>query len=228
MDVSAVMEQLAALGNEARKKHMAKRGAGENLFGVPLGSLRAQAEKLGRDHELALSLWETGNTDAMMLSAMMLDPLKLEKERAERMVERVKYIDLLDELVFDAIAEAPYASELREAWIDSEDDVMGRVGWSLVVSDILGKKFKPEALSRYVNLVEQGLRDAPTLKQESMNRALCEIGIRYEAFTDRCLEIGERLGVYKDQKVPKGCTSAYAPNWIAAGIKRRKPSKKPE
>jgi hypothetical protein len=74
-------------------------------------------------------------------------------------------------------------------------------------------------------LVEQGLVDAPPLKQEAMNRALCETGIRYEAFTERCLGIGERLGVYKGQKVSKGCTSAYAPEWIAAGIRRRRPAK---
>ena len=50
-----------------------------------------------------------------------------------------------------------------------------------------------------------------------MNHALCEIGIRYPQFTERCITLGETLGVYRDLKVSKGCTSAYAPNWIAAG-----------
>ena len=225
MDVSTAMAQLSAWGNEARKKHMKKRGAGENLFGVPLSPLRAFAESLGRDRALALALWETGNSDARMLSAMTLDPERLEKERAERMVQSAGYTDLLDELVFDAIAKTPYADELREEWIASPEDVTGRAGWTLVISGIMGKQFPPESLSRYVDLVEQGLVNAPPLKQEAMNRALCETGIRYEAFTERCLAIGARLGVYKDQKVPKGCTSAYAPNWIAAGIRRRKPMK---
>jgi len=225
MEASKVMEQLAAWGNEARKKHMKKRGAGENLFGVPLGKLRAYAESIGRDHDLALSLWETGNVDARLLSAMILDPLKLEKDRAVRMMKGAGFTDLLDELAFDAVAEAPYAAELREAWIASPDDTEGRVGWSLVIHGILAKKFKPEALSHYVDLVEQGLVDAPPLTQWAMNRAMCETAIRYEAFAGRCIEIGERLGVYKDQKVPKGCTSAYAPEWIAAGIRLRRPKK---
>jgi len=55
-----------------------------------------------------------------------------------------------------------------------------------------------------------------------MNHALCEIGIRYPQFTERCITLGETLGVYRDLKVSKGCTSAYAPNWIAAGKKKRK------
>ena len=225
MDVVAVMERLAALGTEARKKHMKKRGAGENLFGVLRRDLHALAENLGRNQALALDLWETGNVDAMVLSAMIMDPAKLEKERAEQMVTSLRYPDLLDELVFDAVAEAPFAAELREAWIGSADDVTGRAGWTLVVDGILRRKFSSEALSRYVDLVERSLVAAPPLTQEVMNRALCETGIRYEAFTDRCLEIGERLGVFRGQKVPKGCTSAYAPEWIAAGIKRRRPAK---
>lgn len=225
MDVTSVMEQLAAWGNEARKKHMRKNGAGENLFGVQLGNLRKLAETLGRDHALALSLWETGNADARLLSAMILDPAKLERDRAERMIKEAGTIDLVEELVFDAVAEAPYAAELREVWLASPDDLEGRVGWTLVLSGIQGKQFGPEALSHYVDLVEQGLVGATPLTQWAMNRAMCETAIRYEAFTDRCVEIGERLGVYKGQKVPKGCTSAYAPEWIAAGIRLRRPKK---
>ncbi len=226
MDVLTAMALLAAMGNETRKKHMKKRGAGDSLFGVPLGNLRRFAEELGRDHALALSLWETGNTDAMMLSAMTLEPQKLGRTQAERMVSDAKYVDLLDELVFDAFSEAPFASEMRDEWISSPDDIRGRVGWTLVVSDIQRKACDPEALTHIVDLVEAGLMDAPPRKQEVMNRAMCEIGIRHEAFTERCVAIGERLGVYRDQKVPKGCTSAYAPAWIAAGIRLRQARKK--
>jgi 3-methyladenine DNA glycosylase AlkD len=224
MDAPKAMEQLAAWGNEARKKHMRKSGAGENLFGVPLGSLRKFAESIGPDDKLSLSLWETGNADARMLSAMITDPAKFPRDRAERMIKEAGYAELLDELVTGAVAEAPYAAELRDAWLASPDDVEGRVGWTLVSISIRKDAFGPESLTRSIDLVEQGLAGAQPLTQWAMNRAMCEIAIRYDAFTERCVEIGERLGVYKGQKVPKGCTSAYAPDWIAAGVKRRKPA----
>ncbi|MDQ7093532.1 hypothetical protein REC12_08020 [Desulfosporosinus sp. PR] len=47
------------------------------------------------------------------------------------------------------------------------------------------------------------------------------IGIHYPQFTERCITLGETLGVYRDWKVAKGCTSAYSPNRIAAGIKKK-------
>lgn len=55
-----------------------------------------------------------------------------------------------------------------------------------------------------------------------MNHALCQIGIGYPEFTDRCINIGETLGVCRDWKVVNGCISAYAQNWIVAGIAKIK------
>ncbi|MFM8449226.1 MAG: DNA alkylation repair protein, partial [Haliscomenobacter sp.] len=36
------------------------------------------------------------------------------------------------------------------------------------------------------------------------------------------LEIGTRLGIYRDYPVSKGCTSPYAPIWITEMVKRQK------
>ncbi len=55
-----------------------------------------------------------------------------------------------------------------------------------------------------------------------MNRCLMEIGTRLPEYTQRCIAIGEKLGRLDDRPVPKGCTSSYAPEWIAA-VPRRKP-----
>src|SRR5207253_214529 len=56
--------QLKSLGNAGVRAQNAKRGAGDNQFGVKLGDLRILANKIKTNHELALSLWKTGNIDA--------------------------------------------------------------------------------------------------------------------------------------------------------------------
>ena len=40
--------------------------------------------------------------------------------------------------------------------------------------------------------------------------------------TERCIAIGQELGRLDDTTVSKGCTSSYAPEWIAAVLKRGK------
>lgn len=50
MDVATALRQLAEWGNPTHRKHAAKRGAGQNQFGVMMGALRDYAKRLERDH----------------------------------------------------------------------------------------------------------------------------------------------------------------------------------
>jgi 3-methyladenine DNA glycosylase AlkD len=74
MTVKKALEQLKALGNEKVRARNAKNGASDNQFGAKLGDIRALAEKIGPDHELALALWETGNIDAQLLLTLLIKP----------------------------------------------------------------------------------------------------------------------------------------------------------
>jgi 3-methyladenine DNA glycosylase AlkD len=53
-----------------------------------------------------------------------------------------------------------------------------------------------------------------------MNNTLAAIGIHHPAQRARALEIGERLGVYRDYPTPPGCTSPFAPIWIGEMVRR--------
>ena len=63
---------------------------------------------------------------------------------------------------------------------------------------------------------------APYRKQEAMNICLVETGIHIPAFSRKCIDLGEGLGRFDKRPVPKGCVSTYAPEWIAAALKRKR------
>ena len=48
-----------------------------------------------------------------------------------------------------------------------------------------------------------------------MDFCLAGIGIHVPVLRERVVAIGERLGVYPDYPVSKGCTTPFAPVWIA-------------
>jgi len=92
---------------------------------------------------------------------------------------------------------------------------------------LASKLFDPQLFSKsdfeiLLSDVEKKMKEALPLKQAAMNRCLCEIGIRYDNYTDRCISIGEKLGVFRELKVSKGWTSSYALEWIRAGRANRK------
>src|SRR5437899_12833798 len=55
-----------------------------NSFGVSVPRLRTLAREVGRDHQLALRLWETGLHDARLLASMVDDPEQVSPDQMYR------------------------------------------------------------------------------------------------------------------------------------------------
>ena len=56
-----------------------------------------------------------------------------------------------------------------------------------------------------------------------MNYCLAEIEINFAEHRSRAIAIaiGEALGLFRDYPVSKGCTSPFAPIWIAEMVRRQ-------
>ena len=55
-----VLARFRRLGSRKNREGMARFAiTAERVFGVSLGDIRAEAKRLGRDHALALALWDT-------------------------------------------------------------------------------------------------------------------------------------------------------------------------
>ena len=51
--------------------------------------------------------------------------------------------------------------------------------------------------------------------------ALAAIGIHHPKHRKRAIAIGEKIGLYRDWPVSKGCTPPYVPVWVEAMVKRQ-------
>ena len=45
--------------------------------------------------------------------------------------------------------------------------------------------------------------------------------IHFPQHRERAIAMGEKLGIYRDYPVSKGCTSPFAPIWINAMVSRQ-------
>lgn len=221
MTKNEIIEILSNLANEKRKQSYLKNGAGENTYGVLLGELRKIVKQIGKNHELALELWKCGNTESMWIACMVFDVNKLTVDEIRSMVSDLTYLDMIDKLVGEVICNHKDADTLAKEWSSSNTDNLGRAGWALMVHKISSGKLTDDVLKELLATITARLQTATPGTQWAMNHALSEIGIRYPQFTERCIRIGETLEVYKEMKVAKGCTSAYAPEWIAAGLRQK-------
>jgi 3-methyladenine DNA glycosylase AlkD len=220
MKLNEALEQLKALGDEKRRAHNTRRGAGDNQFGVKHGDIRMLAKKIKIDHELAGSLWETGNVDAQLLAILLLKPGDLPAEEVDRMVRTITFEHVADWLTSYIVRLHPDKEALRQRWMAADDPWAARVGWALTAERVARS---PEGLDLpgLLDRIETEMSSADPLVQWTMNTTLAEIGINFPNLRKRAIATGETLGIYRDYPVSKGCTSPFAPIWINEMVSRQ-------
>ena len=220
MTVKEALKELKALGNAKVRALNAKSGAGDNQFGVSLGDIRTLAKKIKTNHELALSLWDTGNVDAQFLATLLIQPKKLSAQEMDRMVRSISFVRVADWLIAYVVRQHPDKEALRQDWMGVDDRWAARAGWDLTAERV-GKS--PDGLNvpALLDRIEAEMADAKPEVQWTMNNTLATIGIHFPKHRKRAIAIGEKLGIYRDYPVSKGCTSPFAPIWINFMVSRQ-------
>lgn len=225
MTVDQALAELEALGDPKVRAQNSKSGAwgagaGSNQYGVPLGEIRALAKKIKAGHDLALALWDTGNVDAQFLAALLLQPKQLSPRELDRLVRSISYVRVADWLISYVVANFPEKETLREGWMNDKNRWAARAGWQLTASRVAKS---PEGLN-LVALLDRIEKEMPRAEPEvqwTMNNTLAAIGIHEPKLRKRALAIGEKIGLYRDWPVSKGCTPPYAPVWINFMVQRQ-------
>ena len=220
MTPKEALKELKALGDAKVRAQNAKSGAGDNQFGVSLGDIRKLAKKIKTEHELALALWDTGNVDAQFLAALLIQPKKLSADAMDRMVQSVTFVRVADWLIAYVVRQHPDKEALRRGWMAADDRWAARAGWDLTAERVAKS---PDGLDVPALLarIEAEMADAWPEVQWTMNNTLATIGIHFPEHRKRAIAIGEKLGIYRDWPVSKGCTSPFAPIWINFMVDRQ-------
>ncbi|GAB3435599.1 DNA alkylation repair protein [Flindersiella endophytica] len=215
--VAEVMAELAGLEDPKVRAVNEKHG---DDHGVNLGKLRAIAKRLKTQHELAGRLWPTGDTAARLLAILICRPKAFERDELDAMLRDARIPKVHDWLVAYVVKKSPHSEQLRLTWFADPDPVVASAGWALTTERVAKQ---PEALdlAGLLDVIEAELKDAPDRLQWAMNHCLAQIGIEHPELRGRAIGIGERLEVLKDYPTPPGCTSPFAPVWIAEMVRRQ-------
>ena len=76
-----------------------------------------------------------------------------------------------------------------------------------------GQEPPPNTADLMSSLERKMEQDEPTV-QWAMNFCAGQIGVREPEYRARAIKLGESLGLFRDQVVPKNCTPNYLPEFI--------------
>jgi 3-methyladenine DNA glycosylase AlkD len=153
----------------------------------------------------------------MNLATLIMDPKQLTRPAVEKLAKDLSYYTTTDWFVKNVVKALPFKGDLCKKWAASKDEYLGRAGWTLMAGEL--ENNDPAEL---LDTLEQRMKAAPFRMQEPMNYCLVKIAVDYPPLRKRAIAIANKLEVLKDYPVPKGCTSPFAPTWIAYLLEHRK------
>ncbi len=176
----AVLERLAPLGGEEARAGMARYGIRtDDAFGVSIYELRRVAKELGRDHDLALALWATGNHEARLLASMIDEPAQVSARQMDEWAGEFDSWDVCDQVTSNLFDKTPFAWAKVREWSGSPDEWVKRAAFATAAA--LAVQDKRAADERFLEILELCRREAGDDRnyvKKAVNWALRNIGKR--------------------------------------------------
>lgn len=174
-------------------------------FGVAMRDVQAVARQCGRDHELALALWQTDLYDARMLACYVDDPAQVTPAQMDRWMLDSDNWAHCDTACFALFDRSPHAWKKVNAWAGRREEFVKRAAFALLAS--LSVHDRSDADAAFLDglaLIEQAASDERNFVKKAVNWALRSIGKRNAVLHAAALATAQRLAA----------NAAAAPRWV--------------
>ncbi len=202
MKKAEVIKLLKENQNKRGLEHWNKldKTGGLDSFGIGLTQLRKLARKIGRDHLLALELWQTNNYDVKTIALLIDDPKLMTQQQAEAQVEELG-IGMLTHVFSSCdatLAKTSFAFDIAKSWIESEHDLRRQCGYGLIYE--LSKNKRNKALSDEffqdcIERINRTIKNEKRSVRSSMGGALIGIGKRNKQLNFSALKVAKIIGL---------------------------------
>ena len=178
--LAEVMSELERFGTEQTRKTFARHGAPvDQMFGVKVGDLKTIAKKIKGRQELALELYDTGNSDAMYLAGMVANGALMTKKQLESWAKKATWHMISEYTVPGVTCESAFATELAQKWIDAKQPTIicsGWTTWSGIVATHADAQLDLAAIESLLQRVESNVHSSPNRVRYSMNGFVISVG----------------------------------------------------
>jgi len=191
-----------------------------------LGDLRKIASEIKKDHKLALELWSTERFLPRQLAILIMDKKQLSQKLIDKLDKDIRQhnedekLQLIDWLMANQLSKDKNTISLIETWENSQSPLQRRVFWYHQARLRWVGQAPPPNSEELLSKIETRIEKEVPEVQWAMNFTAAQIGIFEEKYRSRCVALGERTGLYKDEIVAKNCTPNYLPKFIAIQVEK--------
>jgi len=192
------------------------------------GDLKKIAKEIKKNHALAMDLWSTENFEARLLSVLIMDKKLLTQELIDTLIEDISSLGdteknyISEWLLANQLMKDKKTKELLETWEQNPSPTLRRLFWYYQARLRWTGQTPPENTNHLLEALENSFATEEPEVQWAMNFTAGQIGVFDPTHRDQCIKLGEKVGLYKDEIVPKNCTPNYLPEFIRIEVAKKK------
>lgn len=202
------LKMLAAGARPGEIAGMARFGmTPDRRLGLSMPAMRRIAKELGRDHRLALALWNTAIPDARIVASLVAEPAKLTARQMDAWVAGFNSWDVCDQVCGNLFDQSPLAWKKVLDWARRRKEYVRRAAFALIASLAVHDKEAPD--ERFIALlpvIAAAATDERNFVKKAVNWALRNIGKRNRRLNRAALATARKIGKLDSR----------AARWVAA------------
>lgn len=217
MDTREILAKLEKAGNPDTKRVFMNHGAREPFWGVKTADIDKIAKPIKTDHNLALELYASGNSDAKVLAGKIVDPLKMTVKDLNLWVDGADWYMLSEYTVAGVAAESPNALKMARKWMKSEKELIASAGWSTYASYLSLEHEEPLNLEEIRSLlkgIETGIHNAQNRVRYCMNNFVICVGSYVPELLKEAKRVAEKIGKVTVDMGKTSCKVPFATDYI--------------
>ena len=199
--VADALAWLERRGSQFNRDGMARYGiVAPKVFGVSMETMKSLAKKLGKDHELALALWDSGWYEARILTAFVDEPARVTPSQMDRWARDFDNWAICDTICFHLFDRTPYAWQKVELWSGRKGEFVKRAAFALIAGLALHDKSSTDAQFRKaLRLIARESTDDRNFVKKGVSWALRSAGQTSASLHAAALELAEKLADSPDK-----------------------------
>ena len=193
--VSAVIRKLKSFANPENREGMRRFGINTaNTLGISIPILRKMAKEIGKDHLLALSLWDSDLHEARILAGMIDDPQSVTENQMDKWVIQFDSWDICDQCCSNLFDKTPLAYKKAFKWSMRNEEFVKRAGFVLMATlAVHDKKTPDDMFMEFFPFILQESCDDRNFVKKAINWALRQLGKKNKNLHSKALETINQL-----------------------------------
>ncbi len=180
-------------------------------FGLTAPQIKAIARDIGKDHSLALELWETSVHEARHIAVLIADKKMVTEKLMNKWVKDFNSWDIVDDCCGKLFCKTPFAYEKAVEWSGRKNEFEKRAGFALMATlAVHDKNAKDIEFEKFFPFLFRESHDKRNFVRKAINWAIRQIGKRNQRLCKKAIKLSEDI-LKKDDKSSR---------WIASDALR--------